>query len=122
MKKTSPTFSVALASGELSAEVVTFSSFSDEISKIAAEHFEPPRSDGKVKLKKWLKNTALIGAGTGIGTGAGMIAEKLVRKYHPEIGPMTKMKYLSGLASAATMAGMLAKMEISRTRHEKDRE
>lgn len=43
----------------------------DELEKIAED-------DQAKRLKRWMKNTAIIAAGTGAGTGAMMVSERLL--------------------------------------------
>lgn len=58
-----------------SLSLVTLEALSDELMKIASAE-----EDRKLRLKKFLKSTAIIGAGTGAGYGAGMLAEKVFQK------------------------------------------
>ena len=106
-----------------SADIVTLSAFSDEMAKIAdvqPEAEQEPKKKGG--LKTWLKNTALVGAGTAVGTGAGMLAEKLVKNHFPKVQVPTKAKLLTGVAGGATVGGMLLKSYMQKVKNEKDRE
>lgn len=96
-----------------SLSLVTLEALSDELMKIAAaqeaKETQQSRSD---RFKKFLKSTALIGAGAGAGYGAGMVAEKAFEKL---LGPKwntlplsSKLRILgvaAGLASAGAFVG-----------------
>lgn len=73
----------------------------DELLKIAAV-------DKDDRFKKFLKSTALIGAGTGLGYGAGMALEKAVQKAFGAkwaTVPGAQQAKLLGAAAGLTAAG-----------------
>ena len=86
---------------------VTLEALSDELTKIAAD-----REERNARLKEFLKSTAIIGAGTGAGYGAGMLAEKA---FKATMGPKWKKLPLAsksrllgaavGLASTGAFVG-----------------
>ncbi len=93
----------------------SLAALADELTKIAAAkkpaHKKPaaPKPEEKKPLspaKKFLRNTAVIGAGTGAGYGGGMLAEKAIQKI--KNSPMPKDKKLrllgAGLGLASTGA------------------
>jgi hypothetical protein len=87
---------------------VTEEAFLDELEKIASETGanvqEPTNSQ---KFKKWLKNAALISAGTAAGTGAFMVGEKYlgphISKKWNAISPNTRV----AIAGPAILFGNL---------------
>lgn len=90
-----------------SLSLVTLEALSDELTKIAAA-----KEERNARLKKFLKSTAIIGAGTGAGYGAGMLAEKAFKKAlgakWEQMPIASKTKLLGaavGLASAGVFVG-----------------
>lgn len=84
----------------LSSEILD--GFADELAEIG--FFKSAMSDdAKKRLKTFARNTALIGAGTGVGYGGGMLAEKLIHKI--ERSPMPKTKKLRLIGAALGLAG-----------------
>lgn len=79
----------------------------DELSKIASE-----QKPGNPQLKKFLKSTAVIGAGAGAGYGAAMIADKAFQHAFgakwAALGSPSKKKLIGaaiGLATAGVLVG-----------------
>lgn len=91
---------------------LSFSAFADELEKLAeAKH---------PTLKRWAKNTALIGAGYGVGHGAGMLAEKGLQtvaggKWRKWQSP-AKSKILRAGAGVSMAATFLAAENLLRQR------
>ena len=82
-----------------SVPLVTRAALFDELGKIAAAH---PAPDKKVQFKKWLKNAALVAAGTGAGTAAFMIADELAGK---NLSPAMRTLLRGGAALGGAAAG-----------------
>ena len=78
----------------------------DELSKIA--EVPPSPKDNKTVSRKWLKNAALFAAGTGSGTAAFMIADKLVGS---QISPQAKA-VIVGLAAQGGNVATRKLMEL----------
>ncbi len=80
--------------------------FTDELEKIAEEEV-----NNKQRFKKWLKNTALIAAGTGLGTGIAMVGDKGLRAglgpTWKTLDPRTRLAILSA-GAALTSSGAAA--------------
>ncbi len=95
--------------------------FVDELTKIAAA--KAP-SEKKGKLKRWLKNSALVAAGTGLGTGAYMVAEKGVGskfgKRWSSLHPNTRRGIAGAGAGAATVGGLLLASKLAKERAKAD--
>jgi len=85
---------------------IRHSAFLDELEKIAEDRLEKSQ-----QFKKWLKNTALIAAGTGVGTGTVMVGEKVLNHALGDkwrsLPPKTRMAIAAPIASAAGMGAML---------------
>lgn len=88
----------------------TLEALSDELQKIAADEGR------KEKVKKWLKNTALISAGVGAGTAATMGIDKLVgSKLGPtwqSISPNTKKLVLGPLLGLSALGSRLVAKKL----------
>lgn len=92
---------------------VTIVALSDELEKIAAatavKKEEPKKSGG---FKTWAKNTAIIGAGAGLGHGAGMLVDKGLEKAYGDKwakwSTSTKKKIIGPALGAATAGAFLA--------------
>ena len=84
----------------------TLAALADELEKIAATPKPLPKKPEEKKplspAKKFLRNTAVIGAGTGAGYGGGMLAEKLIQKI--KNSPMPKDKKLRLLGAGLGLA------------------
>lgn len=91
----------------------------DELEKIS----EDARAK---KAKRWLKNTAIVAAGTGMGTGAMMLAEKLTTTAlspHWRLLNPTVRNLLLGSAVGVTSTGaalLAAKLFDERGRNENE--
>ena len=98
--------------------VITLKALSSELEKIAAKKKTkaPPAppvstdSPRKARIKKFLKNTAVISAGTGVGAGLGTVGDMLLQHYVPKskAPTATKLKWLGtalGLASTGALIG-----------------
>lgn len=86
-----------------SLSLVTLEALSDELVKIASA-----QEGQNARFKKFLKSTALIGAGTGAGYGAGMLAEKAFQKFLGqkwEAMPVSSKTRLLGAAIGLAAAG-----------------
>lgn len=89
-------------------EMVKFAGFSDELLKIAEDQ-EENRRFNKEKFKQFLKNTAVIGAGTGIGYGLGRAASSVFdnsRALHEPAGQFivnVGLPVLGGLTAGALL-------------------
>jgi hypothetical protein len=88
-----------------SSSSARFVGFLDEISKIAEAQRQPTN---KERLKKFVKNTLLIAAGTGVGTGLGTIADELGRRYFGQKYKALSPKTQSIIVGAITAASALA--------------
>lgn len=95
----------------LQGRLVTRAAFFDELGKIAEA--QPTDKTNKAKLKSWLKSTALIAAGTGAGTAAFMVADKIIGDNFGNVwkttSPRTKMLIVApmlGLAGLGTQVLM----------------
>lgn len=86
--------------------MVTHAALFDELGKIAEVH------DNREKLKKWLKNSALVAAGAGAGTAATMVVDKLMGdklgKIWQGMDPKTKMFIVGPLVGLSTLAAVAA--------------
>ena len=80
----------------------------------------------KPTLKKWLKNTALIAGGAGVGTAVAMAADKLSgSKLGPTWGKLdTKAKkaIVGALLGASTVGAGLVGQKMMEERYRRDRE
>lgn len=79
----------------------------DELEKIA-------ETEQSKKVKHWLKNTAIVAAGTGAGTGAMMITEKalssVVGPHWATMSPTSKKLIVGSLIGLSSVgAGLAAK-------------
>lgn len=90
----------------------------DELVKISEAQ------SNKEKAKQWMKNTALIAAGAGAGTGAGMLVERFAKK---NIGPMfahadprTKAMILGALAGGGSIAASLLAKKLYEERKKRE--
>lgn len=92
-----------------SLSLVTLAGLFDELTKISSAE-----EQGNPQLKKFLKSTAIIGAGAGAGYGAGMLADKAFRhafgKKWDVLGHNQKTK-LVGAAIGLATAGMFVGRE-----------
>lgn len=95
----------------------------DELEKIA-EEAKP--TDKPPKFENWIKNTALIAGGSGLGVAGAMAVDKIVgAKIGPlwqRMSPATKKKIVGGLIGATTVGSTLAARKLMDTRYQKDRE
>jgi hypothetical protein len=95
----------------------TFTAFEDEFVKIAGERAE--------KVKRWARNTALIGAGYGLGQGVGMVADKGLEKAlgttWQNWSTPTKKKVIGTALGIATGGLLLSSQTLAQKRHEAQR-
>lgn len=101
-----------------SLSTVSLEALADELLKIAAETGPAPEQKPGEKFKKWVKNTALIGAGYASGQAVGMLVERAAKKM---VGPAwnrwqspLKSNILRGAASIASIGAILALQEQER--------
>jgi hypothetical protein len=91
----------------------------DELVKIAEE---AEKKQGNEKLKRWVKNTAIIAAGAGAGQGLAMLGEKaLASKFGPKWAQMSaqsKMRILGPALGAATAGSLLAAQYLKKVQQE----
>jgi hypothetical protein len=95
--------------------LATVEALSDELRKIASA-----QEGRNARLKKFLKSTAVVGAGTGAGYGAGMLAEKAFQKalgQKWEKMPISSKTRLLGAAIGLASAGAFVGREW--TAHER---
>lgn len=82
--------------------LVTRAALFDELGKIAEAQ---PEKTNRAKLKSWLKSTAIIAAGTGAGTAAFMVADKIIGDQFGNTwrttSPRTKMLIVAPLLGLA---------------------
>lgn len=80
----------------------------DELEKIAADQAGKAQARARrEKLKKWLKSTALVAAGTGAGTGAAMIGDRLISSaFGAKWRGLPKEKRLAIIGPASGIAAM----------------
>lgn len=115
---TSPTSSPPTAIlSDPSAEDAVQLAFLDELEKIGTA----VKKNGA--LKKWVKTTLAISAGTAAGTGTLMIGERVLGKYLKKhwnkLSPQSRLALLGAGSSAAALgAGVLAKRMLDRKRRE----
>jgi hypothetical protein len=115
---TSPTSSPYTAIlSEPSAEAAVKLAFLDELEKIGTA----TKQNGA--LKKWVKTTLAISAGTAAGTGTLMVGERVLGKYLKKhwnkLSPQSRLMLLGAGSSAAALgAGVLAKKMLDRKRRE----
>jgi len=80
----------------------------DELGKIAEAQ---PDKTNRAKLKSWLKSTAIIAAGTGAGTAAFMVADRIIGdKLGPtwkNTSPRTKMLVVAPLLGLAGLGSQV---------------
>ena len=95
-----------------SGKLITRAAFFDELSKIAAAG----PSENSVKFKKWLKNAALVAAGTGAGTAAVMVLDKLLGdklgKTWQSVSPKTKMLVVGPLIGLSIAGRATAQQKL----------
>lgn len=82
----------------------------DELEKIAAAQSNKAQARARrEKVKKWLKGTALVAAGTGAGTGAAMLGDKVISgAFGPKWRSLPRemrLKILAPAISVSTMGG-----------------
>lgn len=102
---------------------VTLEALSDELMKIAAaQEAKETQQSRRDRLKKYLKSTALISAGAGVGYGAGMIAEKAFEKlFGPKWNSLplsSKLRILGAAAGAASVGALAAREWLAHERSE----
>ena len=90
----------------------------DELETISIAE-QPTR---KEQIKKWLKSTALITAGAGAGTAAGMLINKGLEKGMQSapwrgLSPATRAKVLGALVGGGTMASTLLAKKLIEERN-----
>lgn len=100
------------------SSLVSATAFADELVKIAAASLP---SEKKGKLKSWLRDSGIIAAGTGLGTGAYMLGE---RGLGPMLGPRwntlkpaTRASVAGAASMAATVGGLLLAHKLMREKH-----
>lgn len=74
---------------------------------------EPERRE---KIKKWLKNTALLAGGAGAGAAAVTGIDHLAKKYAPNISPSAKKYVLGPLLGLAFVGSRLATKKFEEER------
>lgn len=88
--------------------LVTRAALFDELGKIAEAQ---PDKTNRAKLKSWLKSTAIIAAGTGAGTAAFMVADRIIGdKLGPtwkNTSPRTKMLVVAPLLGLAGLGSQV---------------
>lgn len=88
-------------------------SFFDEMSKIAETS-----PDNKAKLKKWLKASAVIAAGQGVGHGISYIGDRIVSK---AMHTMPSHQRMNARLVAGTLAGLGASYAYSKMMDSKNK-
>lgn len=108
-----------------SLSLATLAALSDEVEKIAAKRKPPApppatESPRKARLKKFLKNTAVISAGTGVGAGLGTAGDMLIQKYITKsTAPReTKLKWLGAALGLASTGALIGKEWLQHERQE----
>jgi len=97
--------------------VIDFSSFSDELQKIAADT-GPTKPINKELFIQFLKNTGAIAAGTGLGYGAGSLARNALSRYAGPRSSSWRKPLAIGLPIAGGMAAMLYKSVLDKKKNE----
>ena len=102
---------------------VTLGALQDELEKIADALTK--KEENKKKLKKWLKNTALVAAGTGVGEAAAQGAAHLAKKKFGPAWAQTprakKLRILGPAIGAGTAGIALATSYIKKKYEEEDK-
>lgn len=100
-----------------SLPTATLVGFRTELEKISSDRSE--------KAKKWLKGTAAVAAGTGLGTGAYMLGERAVSKKlgrrWRSLQPNTRRAVAGGAAGLATIGGMMLTQRLAREKQKHER-
>lgn len=98
-----------------SVPLVTRAALFDELGKIAEA--QPGNTE---KLKKWLKNSAIVATAAGAGTAATMVTDKLLGdKLGPgwkSLSPKTKMLIIGPLIGLSTLGGVAAAQKLHEAR------
>lgn len=101
----------------LRPSVVVHAALFDELEKIS-EATQP--QDNKTKIKKWLKNTALITAGAGAGAAATTVLDKILRdnlgNYWKSMSPTTKRLIVGPLIGISTVGALAAAHKLQQAR------
>lgn len=104
---TTPTFYLASATA-----------FADELVKIAKANQK------KGQFKKWLKDSSIVAAGTGLGTGAYMLGERaLAPRLGPKwnsLKPATRASVAGAASMAATVGGLLLAHKLMKERQKNE--
>lgn len=121
--KTSQTSSPFTAILEGRSGDVMMAACVDEFQKIAEEALQVPEQK-KVTFPRWMKNTAIIGAGVGTGTAVGMVTEKALMHFGGplwhSLSPTTKRMVLGPAIAGAGIGTALAGDWMMRKRVEAD--
>jgi hypothetical protein len=100
--------------------MATLAGFSTELVKISAD-----KTEKREKAKKWLKGSAAVAAGTGLGTGAYMLGEKAISKKlgkrWSSLAPATRRTVAGGAAGLATVGGMMLAQRLAREKQKHER-
>lgn len=103
-----------------SLPTATLVAFRDELEKISASGAEK-----RERAKKWLKGTAAVAAGTGLGTGAYMLGERAVSKKlgrrWSSLQPGTRRAVAGGAAGLATVGGMMLAQRMAKEKQKHER-
>lgn len=95
--------------------MATLAGFLSELEKISEAHPGPERRE---RVKRWLKGTAAVAVGTGLGTGAYMLGEKAVSnklgRRWSSLSPSTRRTIAGGAAGLATVGGMMLAQRLAR--------
>lgn len=79
--------------------------FYDELLKISAAESAGKRR--RKQLGRWLKGTAAVAAGTGVGTGVGMLLQEGARRVAPKtwakLSPRAQLAVIGPASAAATL-------------------
>ena len=106
-----------------SLRMVSLVALSNEFEKIASSQPEAKKPTRGDKLKKWAKNTAIIGAGYGLGYGAGTLADKgleklLGNRWNNGWDVAKKRKYIGIATGLATAGAFISNQYLNKKRAE----
>src|SRR5947209_15680044 len=112
MMATTTTSSPSTELREAPLNDIQFTAFADELTKIAESNHP--------KLKRWLKNTAILAGAAGASVGAGMLIERGAQKFLAQrwasLTPAARSNIKNGLAGVAGMGVAMAGDSVFRER------